>query len=204
MIKAVVFDWGGVMAPLPNGGWLNVLADMLNSTVEEIKPHWRAAEYRKFCAGLIEEDQFCIQLEASLGRRLPADLDKVWREGSAFTPWPEMQTFNARLRQAGITTALLSNTVRPQSTMFYEEGLFAGFDYVVLSDEVGVSKPDPQIFKLLLERVGRSASECVFIDDMSKNLVSAEGMGFKVVLGKDPKQIIADVTRELEISGAEI
>jgi len=29
MIKAVIFDWGGVIAPNPNGGWLGVLADML-------------------------------------------------------------------------------------------------------------------------------------------------------------------------------
>lgn len=83
MIKAVIFDWGGVIAPNPNGGWLNVLADMLNTTSENLLPHWCAAGYSDFSKGFINEAIFWRQFEASWGRPLPKDIVRVWSEGSA-------------------------------------------------------------------------------------------------------------------------
>lgn len=52
------------------------------------------------------------------------------------------------------------------------------FADIVVSGEENVAKPDPRIYELLLQRAGRSASECVFIDDSAPNVEAAVSLGF--------------------------
>lgn len=56
MIKAVIFDWGGVIAPNPEVGWLNVLADMLGVSLRDALPHWHAAGYLDFSKGFYSDN----------------------------------------------------------------------------------------------------------------------------------------------------
>lgn len=77
MIKAVIFDWGGVIAPNPNGGWLGVLADMLDTTIQDLLPHWHAAGYEDLSRGTIDEVEFFHLLEVSLGQSLPSDVSRI-------------------------------------------------------------------------------------------------------------------------------
>src|SRR5215471_3593007 len=56
---------------------------------------------------------------------------------------------------------------------------FAGF---VISGDVGIRKPDPGIYNVLLSRVGRPAHECIFVDDRVANLDAAQLLGFQTVL----------------------
>jgi epoxide hydrolase-like predicted phosphatase len=194
MIKAVIFDWGGVVAANPNGGWLNQLADMLNMTVEDLLPHWRAAGYSDFSKGLIDEETFWRQFEVSLGRPLPQDVSSIWVDGSALRPWPEMLAFVEELKNSGIRTAILSNTVRPMSIRAKESGIYADFHPVILSDEVGLVKPDMQIYQLTLDELGLSASECIYVDDLQKNLDPAADLGMTTVLASNEvEQTIADI-----------
>ena len=51
------------------------------------------------------------------------------------------------------------------------------FDVVVISGEVGMRKPERQIFELTLDRLGLPAAECVFIDDMAHNVAAAGEAG---------------------------
>lgn len=185
MIKAVIFDWGGVIAPNPNGGWMNVLADMLGMTFEELRPHWHAAGYQELSTGLINEDTFWSQFEDSLGKPLHIDTSKVWVEGSALQPWPEMLQLVDQLRADGVISAVLSNTVQPLSTTLRKMGQYDNFDIVVLSDEVGIAKPDPAIYKLVLDKLGLEPEECIYIDDIERNLAPAVAMGMATILASD-------------------
>jgi 2-haloacid dehalogenase len=63
------------------------------------------------------------------------------------------------------------------------------FEEIVLSGEVGLIKPDPRIFELLLEKVNAPASACLLIDDSLNNLESAERLGFLVVHFQSPGQL---------------
>ncbi len=193
MIKAVIFDWGGVIAPNPHGGWVNVLADMLGSTVNDLLPHWHAAEYEKFSSGLIDEAQFWAQFEKSYGKPLPNNLNRVWIDGSALQPWEDAMEFIDKIHSRGIITAILSNTVKPLSLRIHQEALYDGFHTVVLSDEVGLCKQDENIYRLVLERLVLRVDECLYIDDLPKNLVPANQLGMKTILAKNPTQMINDV-----------
>lgn len=201
MIKAVIFDWGGVIAPNPGGGWLGVLASMLDMTIEDLLPHWRAAGYSDLSRGTIDEAEFFRLFEVSLGRALPDDVSRIWVDGSGFNPWPEMLTFIQKLKDDHFKVALLSNTVKPMSTVAIQKGLFEGFDPLILSDVVGSVKPELPIYQMVLDELQLSGGECVYIDDLPRNLESAKELGMVTVLASDdPKETITSIQLVLEQS----
>lgn len=77
-------------------------------------------------------------------------------------------------RQSGIRTALLSNADGPGAPVPWLNALF---DTVVFSGEVGVAKPDPEVYLLTVERLGLRPEECVFVDDLSVNVRGAVAAG---------------------------
>lgn len=56
------------------------------------------------------------------------------------------------------------------------------FDVITVSGDVKMKKPDEQIFKLTLEKLGCLASDCTFIDDRRRNLTAAQALGMDVIL----------------------
>ncbi|MFD8749441.1 HAD family hydrolase [Kitasatospora sp. NPDC059577] len=100
-------------------------------------------------------------------------------------------------RAAGVRTAVLSNSLGREPYDPYAGFDLAGsFDEVVLSAEVGLRKPDPAIFRLVLDRLGVPAAECLFVDDSEENLATAAELGITPVLGLDDK-VVAGRLREL-------
>ena len=55
------------------------------------------------------------------------------------------------------------------------------FELIILSGEVGIAKPDPAIYRLLLQDISCSADECLFIDDVGENIETAHNLGFKTI-----------------------
>jgi epoxide hydrolase-like predicted phosphatase len=77
-------------------------------------------------------------------------------------------------KRHGLRTALLSNSWGGD----YERGDWAGlFDAVVISGEVGLRKPDPEIFRLTARRIGLPPRRCVFVDDLAANVRGAAAVG---------------------------
>lgn len=90
---------------------------------------------------------------------------------------PDMRMFRAvgELRRHGIRTCLLSNS---WGTALYPRDLLAEvFDDVVISEEVGMRKPDQEIFRLAAQRIDLEPNDCVFIDDTFKNFEGASALG---------------------------
>jgi epoxide hydrolase-like predicted phosphatase len=93
-----------------------------------------------------------------------------------------------RLRDAGYRTGLLSNAhdnARRLLTEVYP--LIQYFDGVVISAEVGLMKPDPQIYHLAAESVGVQAPEVLFVDDFSENIEGAAAVGMQTLHFTDPE-----------------
>ncbi len=72
------------------------------------------------------------------------------------------------------------------------------FDTAVISGHVGVVKPDPRIFEILFERVGRRPSELLFVDDSAANVRAAEALGMAAIHFRPG----VDLERELAAHGA--
>lgn len=103
------------------------------------------------------------------------------------------------LKQAGYPLYGLSNwsaETFPYARQKYR--FFDLFEDIVLSGEVGHIKPDPEIFQILLARIGRPARECLFVDDSLPNIHQAEKIGFAVIHFQTPEQLSAAL-HELQI-----
>jgi len=87
-----------------------------------------------------------------------------------------------RLKRKGFPLYGLSNWSAETFPLVKEEFIFLkDMDVVVLSGEVKLIKPEPEIFHYLLERIPEDAEECLFIDDSLPNIEAAQKLGFQTV-----------------------
>jgi 2-haloacid dehalogenase len=70
------------------------------------------------------------------------------------------------------------------------------FETLVISGDVGVSKPDPRIYRHLLERTGFEPASTLFIDDVAANVAVAADLGMTAIRFEDPDTLRSDL-REL-------
>jgi putative hydrolase of the HAD superfamily len=104
----------------------------------------------------------------------------------------------ARVRAGGILVGVLSNSWGTGDYDPYQGyDLAANFDAIVISDQVGLRKPDPQIYLRTAVDLGLSAEECIFVDDTEANLPSARQLGMAVVFFTEMTAGIAEVDRLL-------
>jgi epoxide hydrolase-like predicted phosphatase len=95
-------------------------------------------------------------------------------------------------RTSGVRTGLVSNS---WSTSHYDRSLLAElFDAVVISAEVGLHKPQPEIYVLASKRLAVEPEGCVFVDDLRENCAGAEAVGMTAILHRD----VADTVARLE------
>jgi 2-haloacid dehalogenase len=100
-----------------------------------------------------------------------------------------------RLKAAGYPVWGLSNwPLEKFLELQHKFEFFNWLDGKVISGAVGLAKPDPAIFNLLLEQAGRRAEDCLLIDDAQANITTAQQMGFHTILFQSPQQL----RRELE------
>jgi putative hydrolase of the HAD superfamily len=101
-------------------------------------------------------------------------------------------------REAGIRTGLISNS---WGAATYDRALLAElFDGVVISGDVGVRKPSPEIYVMGTRAVGLEPTECVFVDDLPFNLKPAREMGIATVRHVEARQTIAELEELLGVS----
>jgi len=91
-------------------------------------------------------------------------------------------------------TALLSNAMRPFLRQVLDKyDLPRLFDVLVISYEVGLTKPNPAIFQLTAQRLGVPASACFFIDDSQINIDAARVVGMKAARFTGVEQLKRDL-----------
>ncbi len=152
------------------------------------------AELRKLETGRMEEQEFERRFAERLGLEDAADLiDSMFR---GMKPSEPMVAAVRGARDSGIRTGLVSNS---WSTAHYDRALLAElFDAVVISAEVGLHKPEPEIYLLASKRLGVEPQQCVFIDDLRENCTGAEAVGMTAILHRD---VAASVARLEELLG---
>jgi 2-haloacid dehalogenase len=100
------------------------------------------------------------------------------------------------LKHAGVPVYALTNwsseTFPAQRQRF---PFLALFDGIVVSGDEGVIKPDPRIFRILLERYGIAAAEAVFIDDVAANAAAAAALGLHGIHFTGPEALRRDLLR---------
>jgi putative hydrolase of the HAD superfamily len=145
--------------------------------------------------GAVSEEQFGERFGALLGIGNTAGL--VDRMFSGLEPDEAMLGALRAARAAGIRTGLISNSMGAGR---YDRDAFPElFDGVVISGDVGLHKPQPEIFRLGCERVGLEPEECVFVDDLRENCEGAEAVGMTAVLHRGADTTLPELERLLGV-----
>jgi putative hydrolase of the HAD superfamily len=111
--------------------------------------------------GRLPEDQFESQFASILGVPAPELIDRMF---AGSQPEDTMLAAVVRARAAGIRTGLVSNS---WGTRRYDrKKLGELFDGIVISGEVGIRKPSPEIYELGARKIGLEPRACIFVDDL--------------------------------------
>jgi epoxide hydrolase-like predicted phosphatase len=185
MMQGLIVDWGGVLTmPIHTaiGAWLKatgvdrdhygaVVGRWIAPSTAEMSPVHR-----------LERGEIAVEdFEHLLSAALAAEGSQVESRGLIGTMFADLAIYEdsmtslvTRAHAAGIRTGLLSNS---WGNHYDRSDWDEMFDAVVISGEVGMRKPEREIFELTLDRIGLPAAECVFIDDMAHNVVAAAQAG---------------------------
>jgi putative hydrolase of the HAD superfamily len=135
------------------------------------------ADLRRRCAGVLRENLPAVA---------PLEIDELTDallDSLRFVPYPDVAPTLAMLRGAGVRLGVVSNWDCSLRSVLAEVGLAAAVDAVVVSAEAGVAKPDPEIFRVALEAVRRTAEESLFVGDtLEIDVVGARAAGLRALL----------------------
>ena len=152
-------------------------------------------ELRRLETGQLSEEDFGKHLGERLGVERTEGL--VERLFARIVPDEEMVAAVRRAREAGVRTGLVSNSMG--SGRYDRDSFPELFDTVVISGEVGIHKPQPEIYTLAAERLEMPPAECVFVDDLRENCSGAEALGMTAILHRDPAATIARLEELLDL-----
>lgn len=113
------------------------------------------------------------------------------------TAVPEMIDAARSIRAAGITTAILSNNVREWAVWRDVVDADDLVDVVIDSCDVGLRKPSPAIYQLLLDEIATPPDACLFLDDFPWNTAGAAALGINTMLVEDPAASAAALLAQL-------
>lgn len=202
MIKAVIFDVGGVLKRTVNRNgrraWENRL-ELNEWESEEIV--FNSNMGTKAQLGEISEEALWLWVGERLNLSQP-ELDRFRHDFWADDEVDEELVDFIKSLRPNYQTAIISNasdSLRSDLTEKYE--IAQAFDLIVCSAEEKVMKPDREIFQKALERLGREANECVFVDDMEINVAAAKSMGFRTIQAIPDLDIPAELERVGVIRG---
>jgi putative hydrolase of the HAD superfamily len=208
VIRAVVSDFGGVLTAPLMLGFSRIQSDtgVPPQAFGEALSRATAADGRnplfELEVGAISEGQFLARLERELTSILgrPVSLHGFGERFMAeLEPNEALFAEYRRLHERGVRFAMLTNNVREWEPLWRTKlPIDEIFETVVDSAFVGMRKPDPAIYALVLERLALPAAECVFVDDLEVNVEAARALGFAVVHHRETDTTIAALDALLE------
>jgi len=201
VIEAVIWDFGGVLTTSPFEAFARfendrgLPADIIRRT--NASNHWENA-WAKFERAEVDLETF-DELFAAESLALGAEV-----RGRDVLPLlsgdlrPEMvealRLIKSQFKTGCITNNLPANAIGSASgrSMYLAE-VMALFDHIIESAKIGLRKPDPRIYRMMVEALGLDPKHCVYLDDLGVNLKPAREMGMTTIKVVDSQQAIAEL-----------
>lgn len=197
-IKAVIFDFGGVMTSSPFEAFARYerdhgLPDGLIRRVNATDPDDNAwAKLERSEIDVAGFDALFLAESTALGHPVPGGdvlplLHGDLRPGMV----KALKACAERFRVACITNNISSD--RDPVTAGHMIDVLALFELVIESSKVGLRKPDPRIYLMACERLGVAPSDCVYLDDLGINCKPAAALGMTAIKVTGEAQALADL-----------
>jgi putative hydrolase of the HAD superfamily len=185
-VKTVIFDLGRVLIDFDRDRTFAGLADVctgvtlaeLEALVDEIHP------------GMAVGDLSATEFHAALRERAGAVADfetfltgyaaGIARNEAALAYALELQA------RPGVTVGIISNT--NEAHVMHLDRLvpeLSKFELVMMSNEIGMEKPDPEVYTLALELLGVDARDALYVDDLPRNVEGARAAGMAGIVHTD-------------------
>ena len=186
-VKAVIFDYGGVICKLPTDAQIQAVADLCQlSQADFLKHFWH---YRlAYDRADLDTALYWKSIAKSAGTSFAPELvEKLADLDTRF--WLVLDepilAWNRTLRQAGFKTVILSNMPEILGVHLRQHtNLFDQFDAVTLSYEIRSAKPESKIYRHCLVQLGLKAGDVLFLDDKATNVHAAQAVGLHAMLYK--------------------
>jgi epoxide hydrolase-like predicted phosphatase len=203
LIRGLIFDYGGVIWDMR---WDAALALEQEYGIPERQilhtlyggDAWREVERGRGDREAWRRDAHAA-LEELAGRPLPP-LHDHWRDQQHYIT-PNLDLIR-RLRPPYRTSILSNADSTLTQRLQLAPDVWTLFDDVLCSADVGMAKPEPAIYALAAQRLGLPPAECVFIDDLPRNIDAAQEVGMAAVLFRVGQDDLAEQLRALGVQAA--
>ncbi|MEV4598058.1 HAD family phosphatase [Amycolatopsis sp. NPDC049253] len=203
VIRAVVFDIGDVLEIAPDLGvdrrWEARLGLAEGELVRRLSDVWAAG-----AVGAITEEDVRDTISGRLGvgrGQADAIMADVWEQylGTGNTDLIDYaRGLRPRCRTGILSNSFVGAREREQAAYGFEDLV----DDIVYSHEVGMSKPDPEIYRLSCARLGVNPEEMIFLDDVEPHIAAACALGIHGIHYRDNAQAITEIEGLLASTGA--
>jgi putative hydrolase of the HAD superfamily len=180
MIKNIIFDCGRVIMQYDE----QYICSFFTENEEDAKTLATIAMHRKywnaFDEGTLTDEVYLEAVKKELPERLHTAVEKLLAGWTSHMPPVEgIEAVIAEIKASGKGLYLLSNfNQRLRNDLHFAPSLLL-FDGLVISGEIGMVKPNENIYKYLLDTYKLDPSECIFVDDREDNIEAGEKLGIK-------------------------
>ncbi|MFC1701062.1 HAD family hydrolase [Patescibacteria group bacterium] len=190
-IKTIIFDLGGVIINSFGKELIDYVSkeliieqSELRDLMDKYEPDLQIGKitHVEFWEDILKEKRLSASKEI---------LSKLW-----LIPYRKYAHINQKminlvnkLKNDDYIVGIISNAQEPHNSYNRERGLFKYFNICILSSEVGIRKPDMEIFKLYLEKAECKPEEAIFIDDEEKLLINANKLGIHTIHFQNIEQL---------------
>jgi len=176
-MKAVIFDLGNVLVNYDNVDTFKAISELVNVSLDKIFAHYQTVE-QAFSTGQLS------------GRGYYGLLDQIFGLSASYDSFAAAFCRNQQRNEAAldfvcelqrledVIVGIISNTNEVHASWLHANlPELKQFSSVILSNEVGLLKPDPAIFHLALNQLGVSPEQALFVDDLAENVAGGTAVG---------------------------
>ncbi len=208
-IKAIIFDVGGVLSlgkyqkhGVDGHHLMGIHHFMADSFKIDIDTWFDAIDsvYAKSIEGKVSRKKalsiMAVNLNTSV-KKLKELFLKAYKKH--FIKNKELYKIAYKLKRKGYRIGILSDQWYLSKDALIKKKDTHRFNPVLISCDIGLRKPNPKLYSLLIKRLKLKPDEILFIDNREWNLKPARRLGIKTILFKDNKQVVRDMGKILEI-----
>ncbi len=180
--KAIGFDYGGVIVGIPGSEFSNKVAEILDVTPEVYQSAYFNNNHL-FNHNILPRNDFWTKILNEINR--PEKLSSLLQFLDSLNQNElndKVINLAKQLKNKGYKIGILSNNNLESIEKMKTFGLMELFDVVVVSAEIGFSKPDAKAFDIFINQLDVLPEELIFIDDTKKSLESSEKVGYYPII----------------------
>src|SRR6202046_5716455 len=208
MLEAVIWDFGGVLTSSPFEAFARferergLPADIIRRTnaANHLENAW--AKFERAEVDIEIFDKLFAAESLALGAEVRGRDVLPLLAGDLRPEMVEaLRRIKAKFKTGCITNNLPANAIGSAGgrTLYIAE-VMALFDHVIESARIGLRKPDPRIYRMMVEALGVEPGACVYLDDLGVNLKPAREMGMTTIKVLNPQQALAELEAATKLS----